>query len=82
MRKLSDNKPRLVDQFRTIINKGWFSNLEILEIHQNINNEQDSNTISDTPSFNKQKIVKPKLRKIETPHNQTTQNKHYHKNKS
>ena len=25
-----------------IIKKGWFSDLEILEIHQKINNEQDS----------------------------------------
>ena len=35
--------------------KGWFSDLEILKIHQKVSNEQDSNTISDTPSINKQK---------------------------
>ena len=45
----------LADQVRTIIKKGWFSDLEIPEIYQKINNEQDSNTISDTPSINKQK---------------------------
>ena len=42
---------RLADQVRTIIKKDWFSGLEI---HQKTNNEQDSNTISDTPSINKQ----------------------------
>ena len=35
---------RLADQFRRMIQKGWFSDLEILEIHQKINNEQDNNT--------------------------------------
>ena len=43
---------RLANQVRTIIKKGWFSDLEI---HQKINNEQDSNTIPDIPSINKQK---------------------------
>ena len=46
---------RLADQVRTIIKKGWFSDLERLEIHQKINNEQHSNTISGTPSINKEK---------------------------
>ena len=46
---------RLADQVGTIIKKGWFSDLEILEIHQNTYSEQDSNTISDTPSIDKQK---------------------------
>ena len=45
----------LADQVRIIINNGWFSDLEILEIHQKINNEQDSYTISDTQSINNQK---------------------------
>ena len=39
---------RLVDQVRTRIKKTWFSDLEIFEIHQQINREssqQDSNTI-------------------------------------
>ena len=43
---------RLADQVRTIIKKGWFSDLEILEIHQKINNGQDSYAKSDTPSIN------------------------------
>ena len=46
---------RLADQVGTIIKKGWFSDLEIVEIHQKINNEQDSNTVPDTSRINKQK---------------------------
>ena len=46
---------RLADQVRTIIKKGWFSDPEIQEIHQKINNEQDSNIISNIPSIDKQK---------------------------
>ena len=46
---------RLADQIRTIIKKGWFSDLGILETHQKMNNEQDSNIVLDTPSKNKQK---------------------------
>ena len=46
---------RLANQVRTKIKKGWFFDLEILEIDQKINNEQDSNIILDTPSINKQK---------------------------
>ena len=38
-----------------MIKKGWFSDLEILEIHQKVNNKKDSNTISDTANINKQK---------------------------
>ena len=45
---------RLSDQVRTIIKKGWFSDLEILEIHQKTNNNQDTNTITDTLSIDKQ----------------------------
>ena len=41
-------------QVRAIIKKGWFSHLEILEIHQKMNYEQDTNTISDTPRTDKQ----------------------------
>ena len=40
----------------TIIKKGWFSDIEILEINQKINNEQYSNIISDTSRINKQKM--------------------------
>ena len=41
-------------QVRTILKKAWFSDLDIIGIHRKINNEQDSNTISDTPSICKQ----------------------------
>ena len=46
---------RLAGQVRTIMKKGWFSNLEILKIHQKMNNEQDSNTVPDKSRINKQK---------------------------
>ena len=49
---------RLTDQVRKIIKKGWFSDLEILEIHQKINNEQDSKTKPDTLNINKEKRPK------------------------
>ena len=39
---------RLADQIKTIVKKGWFSDFEILEIHQKTNNEQDTNTIKHT----------------------------------
>ena len=38
---------RLADQVRTIIKTGWFSDLEILEIHQKTNT-QDNSTVPDT----------------------------------
>ena len=47
---------RLADQVRTIIKKVCFSELEILEIHQQMNTEsrqQDHNTIIDTPNTEK-----------------------------
>ena len=46
---------RLADQVRTMIKKGWFSDLEILEIHQKINDQQGSNkTLPGTSNINKQ----------------------------
>ena len=42
---------RLANQVRT---KVIFSDIEILEIRQKTNNEQDTNTISDTQSIDKQ----------------------------
>ena len=79
---------RLADQVKTII-KVWFSDLEIIEIHHKINNQQCSNnTLPGTSYINKQKQpIRKEPRKMETPHNQTlhnqtTQNNHYHKNKS
>ena len=47
---------RLVEQFGTIIKKGWFSDLEIQEIRQKTNKEQDTNTVSDTLGFDKQEL--------------------------
>ena len=46
---------RLADQVRTIMKEGWFSDLEIVEIHQKINSEQDNKTVPDTSTINKQK---------------------------
>ena len=84
---------RLADQVRTIIKKGLFFDLEILEIHQKINDVQDSNTVPGTSRINKQKQPnknKPPTSEngnttqpnnAQTTHNQTIQNKHYRKNK-
>ena len=44
---------RLADQVRTIIKKGWFSDLEILEIHQKT--QTQDNTIPNTSSGANQK---------------------------
>ena len=70
---------RHADQVWTMIKKGWFSDLEILEIHWKINNEQDYNTISDTPSIDNQE----QSNRNESPtsenrnaNNQTTKSKH------
>ena len=46
---------RLADQVRTIIKKGWFSDLEILKIHEKMNNGRDDNTVLDTSRIIKQK---------------------------
>ena len=35
------------------IKKDWFSDLEIIEIHKKINNQQSNNTVPDTSSNNK-----------------------------
>ena len=50
---------RLAEQFRTIIKKAQFSDVEILEIYQKINIEQNSNTVPDTSRINKQKKSLP-----------------------
>ena len=82
---------RIADQVGTIIKKGWFSGIEIIEIHQKINDQQSrNNTLPGTSNINKQK--KPIWKKPLTSENEelhTTkhfitkqnQNKHYHKNK-
>ena len=46
---------RLPDQVRTLIKKDRFSDLEIIEIHQKINNQQGNNTLRNTSNINKQK---------------------------
>ena len=46
---------RFADQVRTILKKGWFSELEIIEIHQKINDQERRNTLPDTQNINKQK---------------------------
>ena len=61
---------RLANQVRTIIKKGWFSDLEILEIHQKINNKQDNNTVTDTSRINKQK--QPNRNELPTSENGNT----------
>ena len=45
---------RLADQVRTIIMKGWFSDLEIIGIYQKIN-KHGYTTVPDTSNINKQK---------------------------
>ena len=47
--------------------KGWFSDIEILEIHQKINKEQDNNTVPDRSRINKQK--QPNRNESPTPEN-------------
>ena len=82
---------RLADQVRTLIKKGWFPDLEILEMHQKTY-KQDNNTVPDTSRVVKQKTKKNltemncQLRKMKkslnkTMHNQVTLKKHCHKNK-
>ena len=78
---------RVAYQIRTIIKKGWFSDLKILEIHQKINNEKNDNTVPETSRINKKNSLTEmnrQLRKMkkthnQTTHNQTTQIKQYHK---
>ena len=48
-------RQRLADQVKMIMKKGWFSDLQILEIHQKINNRQDNYTVLDTSRVVKQK---------------------------
>ena len=65
---------RLADQVRTIINKVWFSDLEILEIHQKINFNKkikQYKTHQELPYKNNLTEMNRQLRKMETPRNQT-----------
>ena len=47
--KFQTTTQRLADQIRTIIKRGWFSDLELLEIHQKTH-KQNYNTVPDTSS--------------------------------
>ena len=79
---------RLADQVRTITKKGWFSDLELLEIHKKTL-KPNYKAVPDTPSGVKQNNPTKKNRKprqMKTPHYQTihyqtTRKKHYRKNK-
>ena len=53
--RFQKTRQRLTQQIRTIRKKGWVSNLEILEIHQKISNEQNCNKIPNTFGINKEK---------------------------
>ena len=48
---------RLADQVRTIMKKGWFSELEIIEIHQKINDQERRNTLPDTPNIKQKQPI-------------------------
>ena len=89
--KFQTTSQRLTDQVRTIIKKGWFSDLEILKIHkkkatthkQTIIQYQTHQVMSNK---NNPKKMNCRLRKTKTPHFQTihcqaTMKKRYHKNK-
>ena len=58
---------RLADQVRTIKKKGWFSELEIIEIHQKINDQERSNNTLPGTNKNSPSKMNHQLRKMETP---------------
>ena len=58
-----------MDQVRTITKKDWFSDLQLLEIHQKTL-KQNYNTVPDTPSGDKQKQSNEK--EPQTPANENT----------
>ena len=67
--KFQTTSQRLADQVRTIIKKGSFSDLEILEIHQKTH-KQNHNTVSVTSSGVKQK--QSNERELPTSENENT----------
>ena len=86
--KFQTTSQRLADQVRTIIKKGWFSDLELQEIHQKHINKTIIQYQTHQVMSNKNNPTKKncKLRQMKTPHSQTihyqaTRKKHYHKNK-
>ena len=64
---------RLADQVRTITKKGWFSDLELLEIHQKTL-KQNYNAVPDTLSCVKQKQSNEKEQQTYTNENTTLPN--------
>ena len=78
-------KQRIADQVKIIIKKDWFSDREMhLEIHQKINNEQNSNAVPDTLSIIKQKHPKqneqPNLENGNTAQQNNAQQKSFEEN--
>ena len=81
---------RLADQVRTIIEKGWFSELQVIEIQLKKKDQHGNNTQPDTWNIYKQKQLnrnEPTISENRTPlnqtlNNQTTYNKHFHGNKT
>ena len=71
--KFQTTSQRLADQVRTIIKKGWFSDLELLEIHQKAH-KQNYNTVPDTSSGVKQKQTNEKEQKTSVNENTTLPN--------
>ena len=60
---------RFADQVRTIVKKGWFSDLQVLEIHQKTHKE-NYNTVPDTSNGVKQK--QPNENELPTSRNENT----------
>ena len=63
------DKPKVADQVRTIIKKGWFSDLDIQEIHQKTH-KQNYNMVPDTSSVVKQN--QPNENELPTSENENT----------
>ena len=68
---------RLADHVRTITKKGWFSDLELLEINQKT---LEQNTVPDTPRGVKQKQPNEKEQQISANENTTLPNDTLSKN--
>ena len=64
---------RLADQVRTITMKGWFSDIELQEIHQKTL-KQNYNTLPDTTSGVKQKLSNEKEPQTSADENTTLPN--------
>ena len=87
--KFQTTSQRLADQVRTIIKKGWFSDLELLEIHKKKHQNKTMiqyQTHQVVSNKNNPTKKNRKLRQMKTPYSQTihyqaTRKKHYHKNK-